>query len=205
MIIVFIEWSLKVIKSSFLIKQMILPFLHQHQKLLTRVFIFDIIGKKLQLPKETEPPSTKMGLLHGFNGLDINQCQEYIEISCPGSHALLIGMTTLFFQNTQIPLYLKIPSTKYMPRSLFHLMEALLNTHLNMQTLNLSWVFLIDPFQLSSCLLMIVVFLTLDMPSLLFPSFIHALLNSIINTFKEISPTFNTQRIVEYSIIACVP
>ena len=46
--------------------------------------IFDIIGQKLQLPKETEPLFTKMGLLHDFNGINTNQCREYIKISFPG-------------------------------------------------------------------------------------------------------------------------
>ena len=44
--------------------------------------IFDIIGKKLQLPKEDKPPFAKMGLIHDFNGMDVLQTDSYIKISC---------------------------------------------------------------------------------------------------------------------------
>ena len=44
--------------------------------------IYDIIGKKLQLPKEDKPPFAKMGLINDFNGIDIAQTDMYIKISC---------------------------------------------------------------------------------------------------------------------------
>ena len=43
--------------------------------------IYDIIGQKLQLPNEDEPPFDKMGLINGFNGFDVLQTNSYIKIS----------------------------------------------------------------------------------------------------------------------------
>ena len=45
--------------------------------------IFDIIGRKLQLRHESSPPFEYLGLINDFNGIDVNQCKEYIEIACP--------------------------------------------------------------------------------------------------------------------------
>ena len=45
--------------------------------------IFDIIGKKFQLPLETEPPIDYFGLIEDFNGIDVFQAKSFIEISCP--------------------------------------------------------------------------------------------------------------------------
>ena len=44
--------------------------------------IYDKIGKKLQTEKETEPPFAYLGLVKDFNGIDVHQTNEYIEISC---------------------------------------------------------------------------------------------------------------------------
>ena len=44
--------------------------------------IFHIISKKLQLPKEDKPPFAKMGLINDFNGIDVQQTDSYIKISC---------------------------------------------------------------------------------------------------------------------------
>ena len=44
--------------------------------------IYDIIGSKLQLPGEDKPPFAKLGLINDFNGIDISQTEEYIELSC---------------------------------------------------------------------------------------------------------------------------
>ena len=44
--------------------------------------IYSIIGKKLQLPKESEPPFKNLGLATSYNGVDVKQTQQYIEISC---------------------------------------------------------------------------------------------------------------------------
>ena len=44
--------------------------------------IFDIIGRKLQLPKEDKPPFAKLGLINDFNGIDVSQTSTYIQISC---------------------------------------------------------------------------------------------------------------------------
>ena len=42
-----------------------------------------MIGQKLQLPLEDTPPFETFGLLQDFNGVDINQTKQYIEIACP--------------------------------------------------------------------------------------------------------------------------
>ena len=44
--------------------------------------IFDIIGRKLQMPDEDDPPFTWLGLVTDYNGVDVNQCKEYIELHC---------------------------------------------------------------------------------------------------------------------------
>ena len=44
--------------------------------------IYDIIGTKLQLPKEDKPPFSKMGLIDDFNGIDVQQTDSYIKLSC---------------------------------------------------------------------------------------------------------------------------
>ena len=46
--------------------------------------IYDIIGQKLQLPLEDELPFEYFGLIIDFNGIGVNQTQEYIQINCPG-------------------------------------------------------------------------------------------------------------------------
>ena len=43
--------------------------------------IFEIIGRKLQLPLEDKPPFKTCGFLKDFNGVNINQNQQYIEIT----------------------------------------------------------------------------------------------------------------------------
>ena len=44
--------------------------------------IFKIIGLKLQLKNETEPPFAYLGLTTDFNGVDIEQSKTHIMISC---------------------------------------------------------------------------------------------------------------------------
>ena len=44
--------------------------------------IFTIIGEELQDGNEEHPPLIFLGLLEEFNGVDLNQRNEYIEISC---------------------------------------------------------------------------------------------------------------------------
>ncbi|MCE2996259.1 MAG: hypothetical protein LW863_11705 [Flammeovirgaceae bacterium] len=44
--------------------------------------IYTIIGSKLQLPGEDTPPIKYLGLIHEFNGIDIDQDDQYIAISC---------------------------------------------------------------------------------------------------------------------------
>ena len=44
--------------------------------------IYDIIGRKLQLPTESSPPFVYEGKLTDFNGLEIQQSREYITLSC---------------------------------------------------------------------------------------------------------------------------
>ena len=46
--------------------------------------IYDIIGKQLRLQSETSDPFTYLGLITDFNGIDVKQTREYIEISCAG-------------------------------------------------------------------------------------------------------------------------
>ena len=48
----------------------------------TAIAIYGDIGKALQLPKEDKPLSTYLGLVNDFNGIDVEQAQEYIQISC---------------------------------------------------------------------------------------------------------------------------
>jgi len=44
--------------------------------------LYDQIGKRLQLPSETQPPFKYLGLLKDFNGLDIAQYSDAIKRSC---------------------------------------------------------------------------------------------------------------------------
>ena len=44
--------------------------------------IYDIIGNELKLPTEDKVPFTKMGLISDFNGIDVEQSKDFIEISC---------------------------------------------------------------------------------------------------------------------------
>ena len=44
--------------------------------------IYDIIGQKLQLPKETKVPFAKLGLIDDFNGIDVLQTNRYTQLSC---------------------------------------------------------------------------------------------------------------------------
>ena len=50
----------------------------------TAITIFDIIGKKLQLRHEDSPPFDYFGKLTDFNGVEVNQCKEFVEIACTG-------------------------------------------------------------------------------------------------------------------------
>jgi hypothetical protein len=43
--------------------------------------VFDIIGRKLQLPSEDQPPFKYLGLIDDFNGIDVIQTQDYISLS----------------------------------------------------------------------------------------------------------------------------
>ena len=43
--------------------------------------IYDIIGKDLQLPKEDTIPFTKLGIITDFNGIDVEQSKDYIQLS----------------------------------------------------------------------------------------------------------------------------
>ena len=44
--------------------------------------IYDIIGRSLRLEKEPVDPFSYLGLVKDFNGVDIEQSSEYIQISC---------------------------------------------------------------------------------------------------------------------------
>ena len=44
--------------------------------------IYGKIGKRLQLPSESEPPFKYLGELHDFNGLDVHQHDDCIKLSC---------------------------------------------------------------------------------------------------------------------------
>jgi hypothetical protein len=44
--------------------------------------LYDIIVEKLKLPGEDTVPFAKMGLLDDFNGIDVQQKDEYTELSC---------------------------------------------------------------------------------------------------------------------------
>ena len=48
----------------------------------TAIEIYDIIGKQLRLPNENKDPFTYLGLVKDFNGIDVEQSKEYIQISC---------------------------------------------------------------------------------------------------------------------------
>ena len=43
--------------------------------------IYAIISDKLQLPDKPEPPFIYLGLINDYNGVDVNQCKEYIKIN----------------------------------------------------------------------------------------------------------------------------
>ena len=53
----------------------------QSQQTLANEF-YTIIGKKLQLPKASEPPFKNLGLATSYNGIDVKQTQQCIKISC---------------------------------------------------------------------------------------------------------------------------
>jgi hypothetical protein len=44
--------------------------------------IYKHIGQKLRLPKEDKDPFSYLGLIHDFNGIDVKQTTDYIQISC---------------------------------------------------------------------------------------------------------------------------
>ena len=46
--------------------------------------IYDYIGKKLQLNGEKVPPFKYLGPAKDYNGVDIDQTKQYIQISCSG-------------------------------------------------------------------------------------------------------------------------
>ena len=46
--------------------------------------IYDIIGRRLQLPNEPVVLFAYLGLVQDFNGIDITHTRDYIEINCPG-------------------------------------------------------------------------------------------------------------------------
>ena len=46
--------------------------------------IYDHIGHKLQLGGEKVPPFKYLGPANDYNGVDINQTKQHIEIACPG-------------------------------------------------------------------------------------------------------------------------
>lgn len=45
-------------------------------------YIYDRIGRKLQLPGEPAPPFVDEGLIESFNGVDLHQTRDYIKLSC---------------------------------------------------------------------------------------------------------------------------
>ena len=63
----------------FLLRQ-VDDILATHDESITKE-IYGIIGTKLQLPGETDPPFTYLGLINNYNGVDINQQREYIEVT----------------------------------------------------------------------------------------------------------------------------
>jgi hypothetical protein len=46
--------------------------------------IYDLIGKQLEMPREASPPFKYLGLLQDYNGVDVNQTADYIELSAEG-------------------------------------------------------------------------------------------------------------------------
>ena len=44
--------------------------------------IYDIIGNDIKLPTEDKVPFTKLVLITDFNGIDVEQSGDFIEISC---------------------------------------------------------------------------------------------------------------------------
>jgi hypothetical protein len=42
--------------------------------------IFDVIGRRLQLPNEPAPPFTELGLTSEFNGVDVLQARDFIKL-----------------------------------------------------------------------------------------------------------------------------
>ena len=45
--------------------------------------IYGLIGEKLQTDDKEEPPFDYFGLLEDFNGVDVHQYKDCIQISCP--------------------------------------------------------------------------------------------------------------------------
>jgi hypothetical protein len=45
--------------------------------------IYSKIGRRLQLPGKDSPPFEQLGLVKAFNGVDILQTRDYINVSCP--------------------------------------------------------------------------------------------------------------------------
>ena len=52
--------------------------------------VHDITGEKLQLPNEEKPPFSKMGLTSDFNGIDVSQTKNHVELSCATHIDLLV-------------------------------------------------------------------------------------------------------------------
>ncbi|KAG7356322.1 reverse transcriptase RNA-dependent DNA polymerase [Nitzschia inconspicua] len=50
----------------------------------TATSVYDFIGKALQQPHEAQPPFTYLGLLSDYNGVDVQQTADYIEMTSAG-------------------------------------------------------------------------------------------------------------------------
>ena len=48
----------------------------------TTKMIYDIIGKAMQVPKRDKLPFTYLGLIEDFNGVNIEQENNHMQISC---------------------------------------------------------------------------------------------------------------------------
>ncbi|KAG7370163.1 reverse transcriptase RNA-dependent DNA polymerase [Nitzschia inconspicua] len=53
--------------------------------------VYDFIGKALQQPNEAQPPFTYLGLLSDYNGVDVHQTADYIELTSAGVSRTLLG------------------------------------------------------------------------------------------------------------------
>ena len=78
--------------------------------------IYGLIGSRLQLPSEKQPPFKYLGLVKEFNGVSVTQCRDTVTLSCPGYIRRVLrshGWHTPDHQNIETDKLSPIPSESH--------------------------------------------------------------------------------------------